>query len=311
MKMIAIPHKAKQFLLVLIKLMIVAAAFYFIYSRLRMQSWEDWEGLSVRFTLVSLLGMILLTVVNWLFEIFKWQELVKTIHPISFAKACEQTLGSLTASIFTPNRVGEYGAKILYFPQPLRKRIVLLNFLNNSMQMTVTTLFGVLGLWLYPLPTGLPKLGSILGFLALGGILILVVFSFKKLKIYGYTLQDVFAKIKELPQTSLFTVFQLSVFRFLVFSHQWYFLLELMGAPVPYPTAMATIFSMYFIASLVPTIHLMDVVIKGSVGVLLFANLGVNEWIVVSVTSLMWLFNLVLPVLAGSIYVIKFKPKLS
>jgi hypothetical protein len=308
-KMIAIPHKAKQFLLVLVKLMVVAAAFYFIYSRLSVRSLEDWEGWSAHFSLWSFLGILILSVINWWFEIFKWQELVGTIQPVSFARACEQTLGSLTASIFTPNRVGEYGAKVLYFPQPLRKRIILLNFVSNSMQMTVTTCFGVLGLWLYPLPTGLPRMWVFLTLAILALILVLVVVGYKKISLYGYNLQDVIFKIKELPQTAMRSVFQLSVLRFLVFSHQWYFLLELMGASVPYPTAMATIFAMYFLASLVPTIHLMDVAIKGGVGVLLFANLGINEWIVISVTSLMWVFNLVLPVLVGSVYVLKFKPK--
>jgi uncharacterized membrane protein YbhN (UPF0104 family) len=307
--MIAIPHKAKQFLLVLVKLAIVTAAFYYLYSRLSTQRWEDWEEITTRFSLISLLGILLLTGVNWLFEVFKWQELVKTLQPISLKNALEQTLGSLTASIFTPNRVGEYGAKVLYFSKTQRKKVILLNFLNNSLQMSVTVLFGILGLWLYPLPIGFPRLWMVWVVVALIVMLLLVVFGFKKWTIYGYSLQVVYSKIKELPQSSLLTVFQLSVLRFLVFSHQWYFLLELMGASVPYPTAMATIFAMYFLASLVPTIHLMDVAIKGSVGVLLFGNLGINEWIIVSVTSVMWVLNLVIPVLAGSVYVLQFKPK--
>jgi hypothetical protein len=85
--------------------------------------------------------------------------------------------------------------------------------------------------------------------------------------------------------------------------------LVLFGVSISYPTAIATLFVMYFIASIVPTIHLMDLVIKGSVAVFLFGKLGVNEWIVVSITFLMWLLNLVLPVVIGSFFVMRFKLK--
>jgi hypothetical protein len=65
---------------------------------------------------------------------------------------------------------------------------------------------------------------------------------------------------------------------------------------------------MYFFASVVPTIHLMDVVVKGSVAVFLFGKLGINQWTVVSVTTVMWLLNLVIPVLIGSVFVLNYKP---
>ena len=119
-----------------------------------------------------------------------------------------------------------------------------------------------------------------------------------------------FQKIKTFPRNSLITTQQLSVIRFVIFSHQFYFLLLIFGVEITYSLALATIFSMYFLASIVPSIHLMDVAIKGSVAVVLFGKLGVNQWTIVSITTLMWLLNLVIPVLIGSLFVLKFKPKL-
>ena len=66
----------------------------------------------------------------------------------------------------------------------------------------------------------------------------------------------------------------------------------------------------FFLASVIPSIHLMDVVIKGSVALFLFGKLGVNEWVIASITIIMWFFNLVIPVLLGSFFVLKFKPKM-
>ena len=78
---------------------------------------------------------------------------------------------------------------------------------------------------------------------------------------------------------------------------------------IAHEIAFGTIFTMYLLASIVPSIHLMDVAIKGSVAVYLFSLLGVESWKIIAITSLMWIFNLVLPVLVGSYFVLRFKPQ--
>ena len=65
---------------------------------------------------------------------------------------------------------------------------------------------------------------------------------------------------------------------------------------------------MYFLASIIPTIHFMDVAIKGSVALFLFGQLGVDDWKIAAIISIMWIFNLVLPLLVGSVFVLNFKP---
>ena len=77
---------------------------------------------------------------------------------------------------------------------------------------------------------------------------------------------------------------------------------------IVFKIAFGTIFSMYLLASIVPSIHLMDVAIKGSVAVYLFGLIGVESWKIIAITSLMWIFNLVLPVIIGSYFVLQFKP---
>jgi hypothetical protein len=76
---------------------------------------------------------------------------------------------------------------------------------------------------------------------------------------------------------------------------------------IPYLTLMATIASVYFLASCVPTFQFLDFAVKGSVAVYFFGILGVNEWIVVFISTLMWFLNVVLPVIIGSYYVINYK----
>jgi hypothetical protein len=70
---------------------------------------------------------------------------------------------------------------------------------------------------------------------------------------------------------------------------------------------MATITTVYFLASVVPSFQFLDFALKGSLAIYFFGLLGVNEWIVVFVTMLMWFLNVVLPVVFGSYYVMIFK----
>jgi hypothetical protein len=78
---------------------------------------------------------------------------------------------------------------------------------------------------------------------------------------------------------------------------------------LPYLTLIATVTSVYFLASSLPTFQFLDFAVKGSVAVYFFGILGVNEWIVIFISTLMWFLNVVLPVVIGSYYVLNFKTK--
>lgn len=302
--MIAIPHKAKQFLLVLVKVLIVGMAFFYIYQHLQGDKAISLKNIIQYLSIKEVLILLLFTTANWFFEVLKWQNLVNSFKKISFFEATQQTLGSLTASIFTPNRIGEYGAKMLYFKKENAKRIVLLNFVHNSSQMLVTTLFGVLGI----LVSGFEVLNL---FLLVAGftIIILIVIFFRKIEIYGFSIQKIIDKIRKLDRIILLKTFSFSMLRYLIFSTQFLVLMLFFDVEIEIIVAFSTIFTMYLLASILPSIHLMDVAIKGSVALFLFSKLGVEDWKILTVTSLMWFFNLVLPVVLGSYFVMRFKPK--
>ena len=153
--MYSLPYKTKQFFLVLIKLSIVIGCFYFIYQRLTDNaeiSFNVFIEYLIKndiFTLKTVLFLLFLSISNWFFEILKWHLLVRTIKKISIKNALEQSLGALTASLFTPNRIGEYGAKAIYYNGNFRKHIVFLNLLGNMLQMLTTIIFGIIGLSLF------------------------------------------------------------------------------------------------------------------------------------------------------------------
>jgi hypothetical protein len=135
----------------------------------------------------------------------------------------------------------------------------------------------------------------------------LLAFGLKKVAIKGYSIEKLIHKINEIPKSIHQKNIFLAVCRYLIFSHQYYFLFLAFDVDLPYLTMMATIASVYFLASSLPTFQFLDFAIKGSVAVYFFGILGVNEWIVVFISTLMWFLNVVLPVIIGSYYVMNYK----
>ncbi len=305
--MISIPHKAKQFGVFLIKLLIVLGAFYFIYDQLAHNDQLDWEKfialVKEKQSILGILFLLSFSIANRYLEILKWQNLVSYIKPITVGESTKQVLGALTAGIFTPNGLGEYAGKALYFDKKKTKKIIFLNLICNGIQMFFTIVFGTIGLFI---------LGYWHWALAIAGLSILfILFSFlsKKVKIKGYSIEKLLVKLNEIPKEIHTKNNILALARYLVFSHQYYFLFLAFDVDLHYLTMMATIATVYFLASSLPSFQFLDFAVKGSVAVFFFGKLGVNEWIVVFISTLMWFLNVVLPVVIGSYFVLKFKPK--
>lgn len=306
-----IPHKTKQFLVLLIKVLIVGGAFYFIYNQLANNDKLDWQKFIVLFQKNQSIGgiafILLLSVLNRFFEILKWQNLVEFIHEISVGTATKQVLGALTAGLFTPNGVGEYAGKALFFDKLNTKKVIFLNLICNGIQMILTVIFGVFGLLFFNAQYHVittKTVALLFGFLIL---LFIVLFSAKKITIKGYSIEKLIHKINVIPKPIHQKNIFLGICRYLVFSHQYYFLFLAFDVDLPYFTLIATISSVYFLASSLPTFQFLDFAVKGSVAVYFFGILGVNEWIVIFISTLMWFLNVVLPVIIGTYYVLNFK----
>ncbi len=303
--MISIPHKATQFLVFSVKLLIVVGAFYFIYNQLASNEKLDWDKFLILFyknqSIAGISFILFFSFLNRFFEILKWQNLAQVVKPISVKEATKQVLAALTLGVFTPVGVGEYAGKALYFEKKEAKKIIFLNLICNGIQIVATGLFGIIGM-------------LILGYWLWSLVIVLITTSFvlfsfftKKIKIKGYSIEKLLERINEIPKKIHEKNMFLGFCRYLVFSHQYYFLFVAFDVDLPYTTLMASITTVYFLASVIPSFQFLDFALKGSLAVYFFGLLGVNEWIVIFVTTLMWFLNIVLPVIIGSYYVLIFK----
>jgi len=290
-------------------MIVLVGAGYFIYSRLiensDLNSSDILNNLKIIFLKNKILFLlaISLSVFNWLLEILKWHILVNTQQKITFTSAAKQSLSALTASMITPNRLGDYIAKSLYFERDKTKKILALNFVGHGFQLITTVVFGTIGLvyLTYNYPINISGNIVVIG-LTLGGLIL--IFSFKIAR-KGFKKGVNFYK-NQSPKI-FFKVSSLSVLRYLIFSHQFYVWLLILGLNTSYLPIMMAVFSMYLLASIWPSLSLADWLVKGSAAIYVFGFLGLSPLLVMQVSLLMWLFNFALPAVIGGIFVIQFK----
>ena len=103
----------------------------------------------------------------------------------------------------------------------------------------------------------------------------------------------------------------LSLLRYLVFSLQFYLLLKAFDLNLPYLKAMMLIGLVYLLVTIIPTIALSELGVRGSVSLFVFAIYlePLGNWsdqaalAVASASTILWLINLAFPALLGVLFV--------
>lgn len=317
--MFALSHKTKQYLLLALKIFILAVTFGYIYLKItqneQLSFIEFTSQINSSNSILTIISFFILAVANWFFEVLKWKTMVSETQNISFLTSLKQSLSSLTVSLATPNRIGEYGAKAYYFKKEFRKQILLRNFFHNSFQMGVTIFFGIVGLFIIVQKKEFDFSSEFDTYKVLMGIIILlflIVLGFvlrkKQLIFKGFTLSNIYTKFKQISGSIKWKVLLFSVIRYVIFCFLFWRLLLFFGVKISIIQAFPLIFTMYLLVSIVPSIFIFDVVVRGGVSVWLFSLAGISELPVLSTVLSMWILNFVFPSLIGSYYLLTYKP---
>ncbi len=309
-------HKANQFFSLALKILVVLAAVSFIWYKVTNDETMDFDQFVNMldqyriFSFTNIVILVLFTFFNWYFEILKWQNLSSHVRENTFRAATRESLASFTAAIFTPSRIGEYGAKCLYYTRAAWRKVIFLNFLGNMAQLFATYFFGIVGLLflITKLDLPLPVFNAILviGLLLAPFILYIIMKKFK-IRLKGYSVRRLEESFHKVSKEIRWKTILFASLRFLIFTHQFYFLLVQFKIDVSYPLLISAVFSTYILASIIPTMIIFDAFIKGGFGVWIFGFLQVPQIIVLTIVLTVWILNFGLPGLAGSYYVLRYK----
>ena len=302
-------EKAKYYFFLFAKIAIALVAFYFIYEKISIQPWDEIEAKINeidRLSFLLLFPILLLSVINWMAEVLKWQILSEQIKPISYKESLRIVLSSFAVSTITPNRVGEYGAKILYYNKSDWKKILSYNFFGNMMQLLVTLLMVVVSYFFLP-SNILAKIPLIGYFAILLFSIILMIFLFKKhinISIPWISNNIKLSLWDNIDFGSRLKILIVSSAKYLAFSIQFMLMLSIFtNENLLFIFAIIALY--YLITSVIPTVFISDLLVKGSVSIVLFSFIGVDEITVIAVVLSAWIINFVIPTLFGVYHLLK------
>jgi uncharacterized membrane protein YbhN (UPF0104 family) len=294
---------------------------YSIYQQIKNQSHLNEALLNLRQSVSGnqswkLYAVLLLVLANWGVEARKWQLLMRPLEKISLLRSFKAILAGLAFSMNTPNRIGEFGGRVLYVQDGHRWKAVSLTIMGSFSQVIITLGFGLGGLifLLTNSQIAIAVSSYIIWIRVLfSGTLLVTVFLFvlyfrlgevmkwmEKIPRMQKFLQHI-EVIENLPVTILLRTISLSVVRYIVFVIQYILLLQLFDVQVPVWQLFWLISVVYLMLTIIPTIALAEVGVRGQVGLLLFTLLSTNKLGITGATTGIWFVNLVIPALAGSL----------
>ena len=319
---------SKKTISFILKIGIVFFSIYFLYVQFILKI-EDNQVNSfsifrtIKSNIFSFFLVFFMMFLNWIIEAFKWKLLIKKVEDISVWTSVRAVFSGITVSTFTPNRVGEYGGRIFCLSKADRFQSILITVIGSVGQLTTTVFFGLFGLMF--LPNYLPEILDYHFFRLVSYKLCIICMCFLNLCLVLIFLKTSYLtkllshfkflnRFKEYIDVfsfysfkELFYVFLLSNFRYLVFTTQFFILLNTFDNDILYFEAIPLITIMLLFVSIIPTIVFTELSVRGSVAVFLFGMITSNTIAVFSATFIMWIINFVFPALIGTVFVFSLK----
>ncbi len=311
----------KIFLNVVVGPLLFALTAYFIYKQITKQ--PDLP-LALQHLKEALFGtmawklylVILLMMVNWMIEAHKWQVLMKPLQQLSFVTSFKSILSGVAFGVHTPNRVGEYGGRMMYISEEVKLKSVSMSVLGNLSQLIITLLLGCIGLYIqreivYSACSFYDISNNWFEAFSFGTILITVA-----VVVMYFRMNSMATAIGSIPHikkwlnkinglagvtvTILLRVLLLSASRYIVFVCQYILLLQLMHVELNIADAFWLITVLYLILAVIPGITMLELGIRGVVAVVLFGSYSNNTLGIYAASAAIWLINLILPAIAGA-----------
>ena len=264
--------------------------------------------------------VIFLVLINWGLEARKWQVILYKLERINFFTAFKAVLSGLTLSLNTPNRIGEYGGRILYVSEGNRIKAISLSIAGSISQLIITIFMGCGGLvfLIYSQPQHIPVMGlsffwlKTLLFVSACSVIILVIFFFRlswvikaveKIPAVAKYIQYI-SVLEEFTPNLLLRLLSLSFFRYVVFVIQYILLLQVLHVEMWWVQCFWIISILFLVLAIVPSFAIADLGIRGKFSTELLSLYSANTIGIIGTTFGIWFINLFIPALVGSLLIL-------
>lgn len=297
----------------------------FLLYRLIQSKIEHFDEVEQSFSLLFLpknifllVIIISLTPVNWAFEAWKWQKLASKVEKISFGEAYKGVLIGLTFSTATPMMIGDYAGKVLMLKTDKRLQSIGAILLGNSLQMYVSLLFGTVSylffvIWANPSPLVLHIfIITLLTICLVFGVFLSFNLSninafLSKNQLFEY-LKKYLSVLANYRLTELKTLFMIATSRYFVFSLQFVLMFKVFQINLPISVLLVGVGLIFLTKTIISVLNALgDLSIRELTSIYYFSFFGANIAAVSSATFMIWLVNVLLPILIGSVFILQLK----
>lgn len=261
--------------------------------------------------------------VNWGVEARKWQLAVLHLQRISFRKAFKAIFTGTTLAFFTPNRMGEYMGRILYIEDGKRIQAISVTIVCSMAQLLITLVAGLIGLLsirnrlLASSTSSSAALWLDLSAIAIAVsalVLALIYFRLQWLtklvrqntRIHKYVAY--IAVLDNFNATILLRILSLSLLRYGVFVLQYFLFFRLFKVEINWWQTFWSISVVFLVLAIVPSIALLtELGIRWKASIELVALFSTNLTGILATSLAIWIINLVIPALIGSLLILGIK----
>ncbi len=262
-----------------------------------------------------LLPALLLMPVNWALESEKWRWLLHGFWRIGPWPAFRAVAAGITLSLFTPNRVGDYGGRVLAVPAEHNWQAILATMAGNMAQLIALFTGGLIGaLYYLQMQAGLPQLliSSFWWLLAAGLLLVYIVyFNLPWLAAWAPHLplprkwREQAAQLGQFNRRQLGIALGLAFARYAVYCLQYLLLTRFFGIHAPALAGLSGIAAIFLFQASVPLPPVAALLARGEAALIIWGPFTDNELSILAATFGLFILNLALPALLGMAFIVK------
>lgn len=257
---------------------------------------------------------LVLMFVNTFLESFKWYSLVNRAEAVQYRHAFASYLAGIAFAIITPNRIGEYPGRILYLGGSATFRYINVSVSGIISQLFGIYFFGFIGLIYYnfAFPAVVAKV-ALAACVSINIFIAVVYWRFenwlpimeqskwlRRFAVYGRLL----ARVTTRNRLQVLTI---SLLRVGVFTAQYLFLLRWMNVDIPLAQGFCLAALFFWVMAVIPSFALTELGIRGAVSIYIFGHFSPNTIGIVTATTGIWLLNLIVPSILGSLLILRMK----
>ncbi|MBC8173811.1 MAG: flippase-like domain-containing protein [Chitinophagales bacterium] len=253
---------------------------------------------------------------NWGLEALKWKFLMDKLTPVPFIRAFKAVWTGITLGLFTPNRIGEYGGRILYLPKKFRIKGIIGSLIGSYSQILATLFMGIIAMIIF-----MHEKQNFESFIFII-ITVLSVMLMIVLTLAYYNLDvviNLFIKIKMFRRiqpyldvlyayhTSAYTkYFLLSLTRYAVYTAQYLIFLRLFGVSLHVVEGVTVVGVIFLAQTIFPSFAVAELLARGNIAVYFLNYYDDNDFAAIASSTCMWILNLIIPAVLGYIFILRY-----